>query len=737
MDTKNRNALKVGNKLNEFEIKRILGNGGFGITYLAYDTKLQCEVVIKEYFPTDLAVRVEGSTVSPYSEDVGKYYQKGMERFLKEAQILAKFNHPNVVKVKQFFQKNSTAYFVMDYEVGEDLESYIAKKGIVLEEEELLDIIIPILDGLREIHQQGVYHRDIKPSNIYLRRNGTPMLIDFGASKQIESKGSSKVSSFNPQTPGYAAPEQETSSSSLIGAHTDIYALGATLYKCITNVLPVSAQERSLARSQLDHDPYESIHSKVKEGSYSKDLLDAIDKAMEFKIKDRPQSIKVFQDMFDIPKVKEPDEMSTQISPLKETPKKPKSQKGWWVLLGLFIITLVGGGFFIYQLNSQVLSLNEELDKRGAINSTEKEKNKEFEQRFNEEQKSNLELKEKFEKVKIKCVSEKNELNNTITTLKETLEKHKDRERYDSLEPKSIELNYRKLLKILTIEDKVIVVGIQKYDKPITVENIESGEKLQLENSSSSFFHGYRDIKVKSSPNNKILVGYDNQDLKVWNIETGKLLQTFSLNKVDGEVNKITIDDQYIYILSNQKYDDYISKLDINDSGTLEKLEWYQADYSFITNSNKKEIITTDHENIKIYKIGVSTIPLDKEIETNLNYHKAFTLSRNGNTIVVADSTTIQILDSTTGKPITSFKHYQKNINSLYLSDDQKTLFSRYANTLVLWDIPNNLELRCLRNLNVKAISSNGKTIVSMGCKEKTGSKCKGIGRIISIWRVK
>ncbi|SFV68635.1 Serine/threonine protein kinase [hydrothermal vent metagenome] len=268
-DDEYRNALAIGDLILEFRIKNILGVGGFGITYLAYDSELDCDVVIKEYFPSDLAIR-ENSNVIAHSHSGKSFYSKGKERFYEEAKTLAKFKHPNIVQVKRRFESNNTVYFVMDFEEGEDLDSYIKKlPNHKLTEDEALSIILPICDGLKEIHSYNIYHRDIKPENIYLRENSSPMLIDFGSAKQIQDQDSHRYSSFNAQTLGYAAPEQQSSLSSLIGPHTDIYAIGATLYKCISGALPVSSEDRSTSITQQDYDPYESIHTKVNRSEYS------------------------------------------------------------------------------------------------------------------------------------------------------------------------------------------------------------------------------------------------------------------------------------------------------------------------------------------------------------------------------------------------------------------------------------------------------------------------------------
>ncbi len=175
-----RNSLKPGHKVLWYEIKEVLGQGGFGITYLAYDPNLKTNVAIKEYLPIELAVREGDFSVHPVTEDLGKQYTWGLERFITEAQTLAKFKHPNLVRVLSVSEENNTAYMVMEYEEGQSLQEKLKGKR-TLEEAELLKILIPILGGLEIVHKAGFIHRDIKPDNIFIREDGSPVLLDFGS----------------------------------------------------------------------------------------------------------------------------------------------------------------------------------------------------------------------------------------------------------------------------------------------------------------------------------------------------------------------------------------------------------------------------------------------------------------------------------------------------------------------------------------------------------------------------
>src|SRR4051812_46934615 len=165
-----RNALPLGSKLLEYRLDSVLGAGGFGMTYLAYDTNLQKKVAIKEYLPVELAVRASEGTIVPISSGTEYNYTWGLDRFLQEARLLAKFGHPNIVSVNRYFEANGTAYMVMHYESGLSL-SQMLKRISQPDEQLLMRIMMPLLDGLHAVHEAGFLHRDIKPSNIFIRDN--------------------------------------------------------------------------------------------------------------------------------------------------------------------------------------------------------------------------------------------------------------------------------------------------------------------------------------------------------------------------------------------------------------------------------------------------------------------------------------------------------------------------------------------------------------------------------------
>lgn len=280
-------ALVIGTNLNGYRIQSILGRGTFGITYLAVEEQLDRLVAIKEYLPIDFAVRNKDRTVHPRTSSHEDLFQYGLDSFLKEAKTLVKFKHNNIVQVLTYFEQYETAYLVMEYEVGQDLNSYF-KEHPHLSESELLAIFIPVNEGLEVVHQHGFIHRDIKPGNIYIRENQSPVLLDFGAARDVVRTKADNLTRI--LTEGYAPYEQDNPSWADQGPWTDIYALGATLYTAVMGCKPEGASGRAAACMMNREDPYISALKTDNKG-YSCSFLTAIDKALEFQPKDRPQSL--------------------------------------------------------------------------------------------------------------------------------------------------------------------------------------------------------------------------------------------------------------------------------------------------------------------------------------------------------------------------------------------------------------------------------------------------------------
>ena len=283
--TEQPHTLKTGSRLENFQIHQVLGVGGSGITYKAVDLTLDCPVAIKEYFPAHLAVRSHTSSrIVPKTRSDINNYEYGLQRFMDEARLLAKFTDPNIVRVRRFIEKNGTAYIIMDYEEGVPLSRYLMRCKTLTEQEVKL-VFQPILKGLSTIHTMSFLHRDIKPPNIYLRTGGTPVLLDFGAARHAVSYQARSVTNLGTH---YYAPYEQFTTSEQQGPWTDIYSLGATLYHCMTGNMPVPSIDRISAAHANRRDPLLPTRQICKD-RYSQDLTESVDWMMQLRASDRPQ----------------------------------------------------------------------------------------------------------------------------------------------------------------------------------------------------------------------------------------------------------------------------------------------------------------------------------------------------------------------------------------------------------------------------------------------------------------
>jgi serine/threonine protein kinase len=289
-----RHSLPSGYKLHWYVVRDVLGQGGFGITYLADDTNLNQRVAIKEYLPTELAFREDDDSVHPVSGEHGDQYAWGLDRFIKEARTLARFKHPNIVRVLTVFTDNNTAYMVMEYEQGRALHDVLKERGM-LPEAEQRQLIMPLLDGLEQVHAMGFIHRDIKPANIYQREDGTPVLLDFGSARQALGQQTRTLTTM--VSPGFAPFEQYVSKSDKQGPWTDIYGLGATLYRATVGRSPPNAVDRSEALLHAGKDILVPA-VEIMPAGFSKAFLHAVDHALCFRADDRPQDIAAWRSEF-------------------------------------------------------------------------------------------------------------------------------------------------------------------------------------------------------------------------------------------------------------------------------------------------------------------------------------------------------------------------------------------------------------------------------------------------------
>jgi serine/threonine protein kinase len=272
-------ALPTGYQLQDYEIRKVLSSGGFSFVYLAHD-KDKNTVAIKEYLPTSIALRSESATVIPNASDV-VLFRRGLKCFFDEGLSLANIDHKNIVRVLNFFRANETVYMVMQYERGKSLQEYILGQTEPVSEQFIRRVFSELSNGLREVHTHKLLHLDIKPANIYIRLDGSPVLLDFGSARQALSEDLAK---FSPSyTPGFASPEQYYDRK-LLGPWSDIYSIGATMYSCLTRTSPPAANQR------IKNDLLVPA-VKVGKDNYSQSLLEIIDKCMSLNYLERPQSV--------------------------------------------------------------------------------------------------------------------------------------------------------------------------------------------------------------------------------------------------------------------------------------------------------------------------------------------------------------------------------------------------------------------------------------------------------------
>ncbi|HHB95323.1 MAG TPA: FHA domain-containing protein [Campylobacterales bacterium] len=262
--------------------------GGFGITYLAEDTKLSSKVAIKEYFPKNYAQRRDNSIIPTTVSESKDNFRWGYEAFKKEAQTIANLpKHSNIVAVKNLFEENGTVYYVMDYAQGEDLEIYL-KRNRTLSQKDIEKILFPFLDGVKHLHKHNILHRDIKLSNIILTKNGEPILIDFGTARNQMIQRDKKFTSV--YTEGYAALEQHTSSEE--GPYTDIYAIGMLIYALMNGITDTGDLPSAIKR--LDNQQSRGNTTLTFPKRFSKSFIKGVKKALEVQPQNRPQTIDEF-----------------------------------------------------------------------------------------------------------------------------------------------------------------------------------------------------------------------------------------------------------------------------------------------------------------------------------------------------------------------------------------------------------------------------------------------------------
>lgn len=341
-------ALPAGFMLEEYRIESVLGQGGFGITYLAHDTRLDAQVAIKEMLPKDFATRVAGVAVAPLDTGQERGFAWAKARFIEEARLLARLHHPNVIRIYRFIEQNGTAYLVMEYLQGKTFEKWM-KAHRHPTEQELKAILLPILDGLEDVHRHQLLHRDISPENIIITDAGRPILLDFGSARECLRPDQTLSGVIRP---GYS-PFEQYQSKAPQGPFTDIYALCGVMVRAMTNASPPVAMDRAGPR-----DPYVPVAKRC-QGRYSEPFLRAIDAGFAFLAKDRPQTVAEWRKLFlqtALANRPEPTPAQRHATP----PQNPRSQESpraaapvkkslpWFPIMAVVLVTALGVGAWLY-----------------------------------------------------------------------------------------------------------------------------------------------------------------------------------------------------------------------------------------------------------------------------------------------------------------------------------------------------------------------------------------------------
>ena len=314
-------ALPPGSVVGNYIIQSVLGQGGFGITYLAEHQKLKRKTALKECLPTDLATRDGDTTIIPLSESLKPTFEWAVESFIQEAQFLASFEHPNIVPVHEVFDAHGTGYMATKFIEGQSIHKWVYAYGDRISPKMLEATLFPVLDALETIHAENVIHRDLKPANILVTPSAQPILIDFGSARQSVGGRSRTMTSV--VTPGYAPLEQYDNANKQ-GPFTDLYALGATFHQLLRGKAPQDASVRIL------DDGYESLAEDPELAGYPRHVLEALDQALEPMPKNRPQSVAEFRALIQSELPQKPAVGFTQIGSaatqlMAKDPKAPES----------------------------------------------------------------------------------------------------------------------------------------------------------------------------------------------------------------------------------------------------------------------------------------------------------------------------------------------------------------------------------------------------------------------------
>jgi hypothetical protein len=360
-----------------YRIDRIIGSGGFGVTYRAEDINLKTTVALKEYYPGEFGQRDQNLSVRPKSERHKATFDWGRTSFLREAQTLARFRHPGIVRVSRVFEANATAYMVMDFEQGQSFEAWLESLGRQPTQAELDRIAAPLLDALETLHAADLLHRDIAPDNILIRQDGTPVLLDFGAARRAVAEMSHALTGIIKV--GYSPHEQYAADGRYQGPWSDLYALGATLYKAVAGKKP---EESTLRMSDDRMLPA----AEVGKGAFRPGFLAAIDACLAVTAAKRPQSVSALRPMLlsDGPatpqEIKRSAVAATVALPPGQAPAEPRAGSsawrtpGRWLGIAAALLAVVAGVYGGAEFTRRQAQAPAEVESKRASDADAKRK---------------------------------------------------------------------------------------------------------------------------------------------------------------------------------------------------------------------------------------------------------------------------------------------------------------------------------------------------------------------------
>jgi len=625
-------SLPANYRLGEYRIKSVLGIGGFGITYLARDTKLGALVAIKEYFPQSMAFRNDRFTIIPRGRGnatVAQNYQWGLKEFLKEARVLAKFKHNNIVRVLRFIEGNGSAYMVMEYEEGQSLAEFIKKRGGFLNEKDLLNVFLPILSGLQAVHKAGILHLDIKPDNIYLRSDGLPMLIDFGSAGQVAKEADDKKAIA--LTPAYSAVENYPDMGEQ-GPWSDIYSIGATLYRCITGKHPANAIDRHHAKSENTDDPLVAARS-IERPRYSDYIRESIDWALEVDQQDRPQNaLALQQGIMGRGRFKEAvGEKSfnkfrsgfigvVRVREEKESTGRSFFEYSLFAILVSFIV-----GFYLLSTGA--------IDKNYLLSTAN-----DIEQYF--------------------TTSDKNKGINNI--------KNKAVLVYDTARHKVLGTKPDIIPKQATTNQAIKDLSNNLSKKPVPVFNPELKLVKKIKNR-------YGNIRfLKFANNNTLLISSsDSGYVRIFDLVSDKLIKTFSISRIGAPEIAVSSDGSLIAIADKAT----TLIIDPEKFETIAMLAGHTAMINKISFSPNNKIIATSSKDQKIILWDIYKQKIIKKVGYKNAAVSSLDFSPNGKILASADeSGGIRYWEAGTGKILASFAAQNGKVNSISYSGDGKWL---------------------------------------------------------------